>query len=289
MSPSVVSFVIPAVFVFLWATGFVVARFVVPYVDPMTFLTARFVIAAAMLAGVAVIARAPWPITARAWRDVLIAGLLMQGVYLGGVFWAVAHGLPAGVSALIAATQPLLTALLAKPLLGETVSRGRWIGVAIGSAGVALVLMPRLGGRDAYPAAALAASAISVLGITFGTIWQKRTGAAGDLRTGTAIQFGGSALLAFAVALLTESGRFESRLEVWLGFAWSIFGLSIGAVGLLLVMIRRSAVVGVASLLFLVPPVAALLGYVFFRETLTAVQFVGVAVATLGVALASRG
>lgn len=281
-------YAIPVGFVVIWATGFIVARTIPPFVEPMTFLALRFACTALVLGAAALVVRAPWPRSGREWRTVLGIGLLIQGVYLGGVFWAVARGLPAGVSALIASAQPLLTACLAGPLLGERVSRGRAIGIALGFAGTGLVLAPRLTGAEGYPLPALAASLASVAGITLGAIWQKRSGAAIDLRSATAIHFAASAGLTLAVALATETGRITPALPLWLGLGWSIFGLSIGAVGLLLVMIRRGEMVAVSAWLFLVPPIASLMSFALFDERLGGLQLLGMAVATAGVALATR-
>lgn len=279
---------IPLLFVVIWATGFVTARLVAPHVEPMTFLALRFVLATAVLVALALAMRAPWPRGGRAWGNAIGIGLLLQGVYLGGVFWSVKHGLPAGVSSLIVSAQPLLTALLAGPLLGESVPMRRRIGVGIGLVGVTLVLAPKLGGQDGYPVVTLLASIVSLVAITAATIWQKRAGQGLDIRTGTAIQFGASAVLMFAAALATETMRVDFAPEFWIGLLWSVFGLSIGAIFLLLLMIRRGAVVGVASWLFLVPPVAALMSFALFGDTLSAVQLAGMATAAAGVALATR-
>lgn len=282
------SFVVPLLFVAIWATGFVVARLIAPHVEPMTFLTLRFAATTGALVLLALATRAPWPRTARAWGDAAGIGLLLQGVYLGGVFWAVKHGLPAGVASLVVSTQPLLTALVAGPLLGERVPMRRRVGVGIGFVGVALVLGPKLGGAEGYPLPALLTAFGSLLAITVATIWQKRAGGGLDFRTGTAIQFGASALLMLAMALSTETMRIDPAPAFWIGLAWSVVGLSIGAVFLLLLMIRRGAVVGVAAWLFLVPPVATLMSFALFGETLSALQVAGMAVATAGVALATR-
>lgn len=279
---------IPLLFVAIWATGFVMARLVAPHAEPMTFLALRFGAAAAILSAVALIARAPWPRTSRAWLDAIGIGLLLQGVYLGGVFWAVKHGLPAGVSALVVSMQPLLTALVAWPLLGEHVSTRQRIGVGIGALGVALVLAPKLGGPGGYPPSTMLAACLSLVTITLATIWQKRAGGQLDMRTGMAVQFGASALLMLAAALATETMQIDPAPAFWIGLLWAVFGLSIGAVFLLLLMIHRGAVVGVAAWLFLVPPVSALMSFALFGEALTAVQLTGMAVATAGVALATR-
>jgi drug/metabolite transporter (DMT)-like permease len=278
----------PPAFVFIWATGFVVARLVAPHAEPFTFLATRFAMAAAVLSLIALLVRAPWPASRRAWRDGLIAGVLMHGIYLGAVFWAVDRGLPAGIAALVTGLQPLVTAMLVGPLLGERVSGRRWLGIGIGFAGALLVIAPRLTGAD--PAVGpLAVCFAGMVAITLGTIWQKRTAASADLRSNAAVQFMGAGAMMLPLALTTEDLTLEPVPALWVGLLWSVFGLSIGAISLLLLLIRRGAVAGVASLLYLVPPVSALLAYLLFGETLTPLQVGGMAVAAAGVALASRG
>ncbi|HMO28880.1 DMT family transporter [Enterovirga sp.] len=284
----ILSLAVPLLFVFIWATGFVVARLVAPHVEPMTFLAIRFAFAGGALGALALIMHAPWPTTRRAWGHAIGIGLLLQGVYLGGVFWAVRHGLPAGIVSLVVSLQPLLTALVARRLLGERVPMRRRIGIAIGFAGVALVLAPKLGGADGYSLPTLLAAFGSLLTITVATIWQKRAGGEIDFRAGTAIQFGASALLMLAMALATETMRIDPAPGFWIGLFWAVFGLSIGAIFLLFLMIRRGAVVSVAAWLFLVPPVAVLMSFALFGETLSPLQIAGMAVATAGVALATR-
>jgi drug/metabolite transporter (DMT)-like permease len=279
----------PPLFVLIWSTGFIVARLVAPHADPLTFLWVRYVLAALVLAGVALLLRAPWPKTRTGWRDGLVAGVLLHGIYLGGVFWAVKHGLPAGIAALIAGLQPLATGLLVGPLLGERVSARRWLGIAVGCLGAALVVGPKLGVPGGLPALPLLVCVVAMLSITFGTIWQKRTGSATDLRTNTVVQYVGAALVTLPLALILEDGRLEPVVPLYIGLAWAVFGLSIGAIGLLMLLIRRGAVAGVAALLYLVPPVSALMAFALFGETLTLLQVAGMVVAAVGVAIASRG
>jgi drug/metabolite transporter (DMT)-like permease len=279
----------PPLFVLIWATGFVVARLVAPHTEPLSFLVLRYVLAIAVLAAVAVAVRAPWPTTPQGWRNGLVAGVLLHGFYLGGVFWAIKHGLPAGIAALVAGLQPLATGLLVGPLLGERVSPRRWLGIGIGFLGAMLVVAPKLGAADGFPLVALAVCVGAMVSITFGTIWQKRTGGAADLRTHTVVQYLGAALVTLPLALLTEEGQIDFVPALWIGLLWAVFGLSIGAIGLLLALIRRGAVAGVAALLYLVPPVSALMAYALFGETLAPVQIGGMILAAAGVAIASRG
>ena len=192
----------PPLFVLIWATGFIVARLVAPHADPLHFLSLRYALAVAVLALVALAVRAPWPATRRAWGAGLLAGVLLHGGYLGGVFWAVKHGLPAGIAALIAGLQPLVTGALVGPLLGERVSPRRWLGIAVGFCGALLVVAPRLGGVEGFPPLSLLVCFLGVISITLGTIWQKRTAVSADLRTNTVVQYLGAFIVTMPAALL---------------------------------------------------------------------------------------
>ena len=280
---------IPLLFVLIWSTGFVVARLIAPYTDPLTFLSYRYLASVLAFVGIAMAAGATWPSTPGAWARGLVAGVLLQGVYLGGVFWAVRHGLPAGIAALVVGLQPLLTALLAFPLLGERVGLRKWLGILLGFGGALIVLEPRIAaGINGVTLAPLAAVILAMAGITIGTIWQKRTAAAADIRTNAAVQFIGAAVVTLPVALVTETGRFEPVWQAWVGLAWSVLGLSVGAISLLLFMIRRGSVASVASLFYLVPPVVAIEAWLLFGEALGLSQIAGMLVAAIGVAVASR-
>ena len=280
---------IAPLFVVVWATGFVVARLVTPHADPITFLCLRFGGVLPVLLPAALILRARWPDARQGWRDGIVAGILLHGFYLCGIFWAVSHGLPAGISALIAGLQPVFTAALSRPLLGERVSGRRWLGILTGFLGVLLVIAPRLaGGPGGFGVAVVLVSLVSTLSATLGSVWQKRTAAEVDLRANAVLQHVGAILVAAPLASLTETGRIDPVPEFWIGLAWGVFVLSIGGVGLLLVLLRGGAVAGVAALLYLVPPVTAVMSFVLFGETLSPVQIVGMAVAAVGVALASR-
>jgi drug/metabolite transporter (DMT)-like permease len=277
----------PPLFVLIWATGFIVARFVAPYAEPLTFLLVRYLLAILVLGAIVVAVRAPWPRKGRDWGHALIAGVLLHGFYLGAVFWSVKHGLPAGISALVAGLQPLTTAVLARPLLKERVSPKRWLGIGIGFVGAALVVAPKLG-DGGVPPLPLFICLLGMLSITIGTIWQKRTGSSLDLRVNATIQYLGAAAVTLPLVLLLEEGQIAFTWPLIGAMAWAVLGLSIGAIGLLLFLIRQGAVVGVATLLYLVPPVAALMAFALFGESLSPVQMLGMGCAALGVALASR-
>lgn len=288
MNPALVR-AVPAIFVVIWATGFVVARFVAPHADPMTFLTLRCALAASVFTVVAVAAGARWPARPREWFDALVAGVLMQGIYLGGTFWSAKHGLPAGIIALVMGLQPLLTGVLSVPLLGERVSPRRWLGILLGFSGALLVLFPRIGEASSMlPPAATASAFAGMIAITLGTIWQKRTASAADLRTNAAVQFIGATAVLAPLALLTEDLYLDGSVEMWIGLLWAGIGLSVGAITLLLYLIKQGAVAGVATLLYLVPPVSAVMAFFLFGETLVPVQMIGMAIAAVGVAIANR-
>ena len=208
----------PFVFVLIWSTGFIVAKYAAPHAPPLTFLLYRFAGAIVVLLPIIVLTGAPWPRTARAWRDIVLVGVLLQATYLGGVWVAIALGMPAGVSALLVGTQPLFTALLAFTV-GERATRLQWIGLLLGFAGIALVLSDRLTLAGVGPLA-LAANLVALAGITVGTLYQKKHGGAADLRTGSLIQFAASFVVVLPVALALESiarrlhGRVLGRARV---------------------------------------------------------------------------
>ncbi|PSH69193.1 EamA family transporter [Phyllobacterium brassicacearum] len=277
----------PALFVVLWATGFIGARYAMPYMEPFLFLTARFLIAGAILGVWVVLAGNHWP-SKRGAMHAIIAGCLIHGVYLGAVFWAIHNGLPAGMSALVVGLQPLITALIAGLALGEKIQPRHWAGLAVGFYGVAMVLWPKLSiSADGITPATVSASILSVIAISAGTVWQKRFVGAIDLKAGTTLQYLGAAVLTGVFSLL-----FETHVVIWSGslvFAmlWLVFVLSIGAVLLLMILINQGAVSKVASLFYLVPGVTALMAYALFGETLTLFQLFGMLIATLGVALST--
>lgn len=278
----------PPIFVFLWATGFLGAKLSAPYSEPLSFLTVRFALVALILAATVAVLRLPWP-TARQARNAMIAGALIQGLYLGGVFWSIENGMPAGVSALIVGLQPILTALLARPVLGEPIVARHWLGLILGLVGVGLVLAPKLefSGQGITPAT-ITACVIGVLAITAGSVWQKKTAGGLDTRVDGVFQFAAGTAVVGLGALATERFEFEWTGELVFAFVWLVFVLSIGAITLYLIMLRQGAVSKVAALFYLVPAVAAFFGWILFGETLTIVQIAGMGVAVLAVALVSR-
>ncbi len=278
----------PVFFVFLWSTGWISAKYAAPHADPLWFLTIRFACAGALIAAFAFAVRAPWPQDGRGWAHAIVSGVLLHGLYLGGVWWAVKHGLSASYSGLLAALQPLLTALLAPYLLGERVTARQWLGVAFGLAGVLLVLSPKLAAPPAETAwIPLLVNVGAMLAVTAGSFYQKRFVPVADLRTVTAVQYLGALIVVAPVALLTESLRFDGSAEVLLTLAWSVLMLSVFSIAVMLTMIRRGEVTRVSALIYLVPATVAAQAWLLFGETLTGVQLLGMVLTVAGVHLAT--
>lgn len=276
----------PGVFVLLWSTGFIVAKYAVPHAPPLTFLLYRFAGTIAVLLPLIWLGRAPWPRTPLQWLHVAVAGTLLQAIYLGGVWYAIAQGMPAGASALIVGAQPLLTAVLASTV-GERATARQWVGLALGFAGIALVLSDRLTLAGAgWHAAAI--NLLALAGITAGTLYQKKFGGPVDVRTASVIQFGASFVVLLPFAVATESLRVDHTVEFWLALGWSVVGLSLAAISLLLAMIRRGRATEVASLMYLTPPVTALMAWAWFGERLGLIAWAGIFVTMAGVALVLR-
>jgi drug/metabolite transporter (DMT)-like permease len=273
--------------VLLWSTGFVGAKYGLPYAEPFTFLALRLLIAGALLGLAAAVARSP--LTRDQLGRAAVSGLLLHATYLGGVFWAISRGTPAGVSAVVVSLQPVLVAALAAPLLGEQLLRRQWLGLLVGAAGVALVIAPGLAARTGHiPVSGVVACVLALLGGTAGTLWHKRHGDGIPLLWGTAVQYGAAALVLLVLSLLTETQRLVWTGELVLAMAWLVVVLSIGAVLLLLVLLRRGSASGVSSLLYLVPPATAVEAFVLFDERLAVLSVVGIGVTAVGVAMAVR-
>jgi drug/metabolite transporter (DMT)-like permease len=282
----------PAVFVVIWSTGWIVAKYAAPFADPLTFLALRFSVAMGVVGALVVLLRAEWPKSPAAILHAMASGVLLHTIYLGGVWWAIAQGMPVGVSALIAAVQPLLTAALAARLAHEKLKPIHLIGIFLGFLGVIGVIAPKLSGLSAGGLSDLGLAVVvniaAMVSVTLGTFYQKKFVASGDLRSITALQYVGAFITTLPLAFALEPMRIEWRWETWAGLAWSVIVLSIGAIGLMLMLIRRGAVSKVAALIYLVPPTAALQAYLMFGETLTLVQIGCMMIAAFGVYLATR-
>lgn len=274
----------PAMLIFLWSTGFVGAKWGLPYAEPFTFVAIRFALAAVILTVFAWTVRAPWPSTWSEVGHIAVVGVLLHGIYLTGVFYAIWRGAPAWVASLLTSLHPLLTALLAGPYLKERVTARQWIGFLLGFSGVLLVVWK---GESllAAPAASLVACAAGLLALSTGSLYQKRHGETTDLRSSQAIQ----QIAAFAVvlpcALLFETREIQWTADFIGALAWLTVVLSIGMFTLLYALIRRGAASRVASLFFLVPPTVAVETYFLFGERMDLQQIAGMALAAAGVAV----
>jgi drug/metabolite transporter (DMT)-like permease len=275
-------FAAPAVFVVLWASGFIGAKFGLPYAEPMTFLTVRMS-AVVLVMGLIILATRPaWPSRAAVLHSA-VTGLLVHGCYLGGVFVAIDHKLPAGFAALVVSLQPILSSTLANRLLGERVALRQWAGLVLGIAGVYLVVHGHTEGEA--PLIAWAAATFGLIGITIGTLYQKRYGGSIEWRTGFFFQYAAAAALFAFAALATETLQVQWTAEFLLALGWLVFGLSLGAIWLLYFLIRHQAAARVLSLFYLTPPVTALMAWLMFNEQLSPLALFGMAVCVAGVAL----
>ena len=276
----------PVLFVFLWSTGFIGAKYGLPYAEPLSFLLVRYGFVISLMLLIALATRAPWPNDPKQWLHIGISGVLVHAVYLGGVFVAIKHGLPAGVTALVVGMQPLLTALGAGWLLGERVSGRQWGGLALGFVGVGLVVSGKFGDVGLGPM--LIPALVALLGITAGTLYQKRFCAKFDLRTGSVIQFVPTAIVTVIAIALFEDFRIEWTGDFIFALGWLVLVLSLGAISLLNLLIRSGSAVNVASLFYLTPLSTALIAWVIFGEKLTLTATVGMALAVSGVYLVAR-
>ncbi len=274
----------PALFVLLWSTGFIAAKYGLPYAPPFTFLLYRFVLVAALMLAVALATRAPWPRRRAEYLHVAIAAFLVHGLYLGGVFVALDGGMPAGTSAMLVGLQPILTVFLAWVWLQERVVPRQWAGLALGLAGVYLVIRHKVDFAGGH--GGLLPSAIALAGISVGTLYQKRHAGHVDLRTGAVIQFTACALLYVPLALLLDVRTVQWVPPFLFALGWSVVVLSVGAISLLYWLLRHGAASGVARLFYLVPPVTAVESWLLFGETLDAMAIAGMLLIAVGVVLA---
>jgi drug/metabolite transporter (DMT)-like permease len=275
----------PAVFVLIWSTGFIVARYGMPYAPPMKFLALRYVLSVACFAVWALAARAAWPADRRQYRHLAVVGVLMHAGYLGGVWAAVKLGMGAGLAALLVGLQPVLTAVWISSR-GGAVSRRQWTGLLLGLAGLALVVWQKLGVGE-ISGANFALALLALLSITAGTLYQKRYLAPCDVRTANLVQLCAAFVVTLPLALLeSESIQWNSHLIGALG--WSVLALTLGGSSLLYLLIQRGAATAVTSLLYLVPPCTALMAWLLFAEPIATSTVVGMGLAALGVSLVVR-
>lgn len=275
----------------VWSTGFLVAKFGQPYAEPFTLLSIRF--AAAMLVLLLIIPgfKGSWPGTPRLWLHSMLVGLLIHGIYLGGVFQAIALGMPAGLSSMVIGLQPLVMALLAGLMLKEQVTRWQWLGLVIGLGGLYLVLAERFAWQsdqifDGFSGWSAVLVTASLMGISVGSVYQKKFCQGMNLLTSIWWQYLAAALFCFVVALMFESRNVDWQWAFVLSLSWQVLALSIGAILLLMLMINLGESARVASLFYLVPPAVALQAWWWFDEQLGLQALLGVGLIAVGVALA---
>ncbi len=274
----------PLVFVVIWSTGFVVAKFGLPYAPPLTFLVLRFAGVLLILVPLVLLMRAPWPIGKVG--HIAVSGVLVQAGYLSGVWCAIKLGMPAGLSALLVGLQPILTAFAA-PMIGESIRRRQWMGLILGLGGVVLVVANKIT-VTGLSWQSIALCVFALLSISFGTMYQKHYCAHFDLRTGTLIQFAASIVVVLPFAILLEGFDLTLSRVQWTSnfigaLIWSVLALSIGAIFLLFMLIRKNAATQVSSLMYLTPPTTALMAWAMFGEAFSMTGMLGMLLAIIGV------
>ena len=284
--------VIPWIFVWIWSTGFLAAKFGLPYAEPFTLLLYRFIFTLLFLLIVIRFKKSPWPKSKIAFLHLMVVGALIHGVYLGGVFQAIKWGMPAGLSAMIIGLQPLSMALMAGILLKERVSKRQWLGLIIGLLGLYLVLFERLDltselAFDGFPFWAVFAVIASLFGISVGAVYQKRFCSDMDLISGTWIQYFSALMLCTCIVLLFETGEVSWTGPFILTLAWQVLALSVGAILLLMTMIKQGAAASVGSYFYLVAPLVAIQAWFLFEETISFISIAGVVLISFGVAITS--
>ncbi len=271
----------------LWSTGFIGSRLGVPFAEPFMLTSIRMALVVVILLVIAVVVRAPWPRDWATITHIAVAGLLVHATYLSGVLYAITWKVPLGFVALIAGMQPVLTALISRLLFDEHLRGIQWIGMGLGLAGVLIFVTSHYTLVDAS-LAGLTAAMIALLGITCGTLYQKRFCQNMDLRTGGVIQFAATGVVSFFLAMAFESGHVVWVPQFIFAIFWLAIVLSLGAISLLYILIRQGSAAKVASLFFLTPSVTAILAYLLFQESISWLAFAGLAVSASGVMLVTK-
>ncbi|MEI8030703.1 MAG: DMT family transporter [Comamonadaceae bacterium] len=276
----------PALFVLIWSTGFIVARFGMPHAPPMKFLVLRYALSILCFLPWVALAHVAWPRTSAQWLHLAVTGVLMHAIYLGGVWAAVKGGMGSGLSALIVGLQPVLTALWLSATGGKIVTR-QWVGLVLGFVGLVLVVWHKFGqgGEANWPNMLLAVAAL--ISITIGTLYQKRFVAACDVRTANVVQLGAAMMVTLPLMFL-ESEPMRWNAELAGAMAWSVLALTLGGSSLLYLLIQRGAAASVTSLMYLVPPTTAVLAWLLFSEPITALTIAGILLTAAGVSMVVR-
>ncbi|WP_159950597.1 DMT family transporter [Rhizobium sp. 18065] len=280
----------PVLFVLLWSTGWVAAKYASLFADPLTFLVLRYAVAAVLFYLVCRVSGVRWPAGRLAQMHAVVSGMFLHGFYLGMVWWAIGQGVPASLSGIIAGLQPLMTGIAAAYLIGEALSGSQKLGLLLGFAGIAIAVLPNMLTLDAVaiPVGAVVVNVLAMACVTAGTIYQKRYLHEGDLRAVATLQYVGALIVTVPAAILLEDLHVEWGLGLFAVLGWSVLGISMGAIALLLYLIRRGDVSKAASLIYLVPPLAAVEAALIFGERLTMPMIIGTVIVVLGVYLTNR-
>lgn len=276
----------PVVFVLIWSTGFIVARFGMPHAPPMTFLSIRYILSLLCFLPWIFFSKALWPRSSRQFLHLGLTGIFMHACYLGGVWSAIKDGMGAGLTALIVGLQPVLTAVWLS-FLGQVVTRRQWVGFVLGFLGLILVVSGKLGVGGEATLANVIMATIGLLGITIGTLYQKKFVTSCDVRTASFIQLAAALVVTTPLSFL-ESSSIEWGDSMIGAMAWSVLALTLGASSLLYMLIQRGAATSVSSLMYLVPPMTAFFAWVLFFEAVTWVTVLGTVITALGVSLVIR-
>ncbi len=281
---------VPGLFVLLWSTGFIGAKYGLPYAEPFTLLFLRFALVLLLLVPLVLLNRPTLAMSGREYGHLMVSGLLLHGVYLGGIFTAIKLGLPAGLTALIVGLQPLLTSVAAPLLFGERTGAWHWLGIVIGLAGIYLILggLAPHGGGAAHSPESPSAAVVALFGITAGTLYQKRYCTRHDLLAVAVFQYLPTLVLFGLGALLFETGQIAWTAQFVAALLWLVLALSLGAILLLAYLIKHGAASRVSSLFYLVPPATALEAWLLFDEPLGIVKIAGIALVALGVYLVMK-
>lgn len=282
----------PAIFVVLWSTGWIIAFFGTRHADPLTFLFYRFLLAAGILWLLLLPFRVRWPKDPVAWFHIAVSGVLLHVIYLGGIWWAIGNGFSTAISGIFAAIQPLLTALLAPYILGERLTPVRLAGFLLGTFSIILALLPELSGLDQAALSSMTRLAVvnfvSMVSVALGFLYQKKYIPQGDLRAVTVGHYVVAAVVLLPAALLLEDFSITWNGEVLIALGWSIFGISFGAIGLLLYLLRHGAASDAAALIYLIPPMVAIEAWLFLGDELTVLQIISAVLVCIAVYLVTR-
>jgi drug/metabolite transporter (DMT)-like permease len=276
----------PGVFVLIWSTGFIVARYGMPHAPPLKFLSVRYALSLLCFGLWIVAARVAWPVRRAQWLHLAATGVLMQAGYLGGVWAAVKAGMGSGLVALLVGIQPVLTAVWLS-MNGGAITRRQWAGLLLGFAGLVLVVSRKFGQGGEVTVQTMSLAILALLSITVGTLYQKRFVAPCDVRSASAVQMAAALVVTLPIALL-EQGAIEWNTAVIGSLAWSVLALSLGGSSLLYMLIQRGTATAVTSLLYLVPPCTAMMAWLLFDEPITLVTLLGIGLTAVGVSLVVR-